>query len=326
VPGTPSPVPTLTPHTVPHFKVGKIAKINGWNITMNAEMQQVGAYKDHRAGLYIGVEMKNTSSDGQYVSNSNWQLIDLNGQGYTYDNSCVEGPGSLQTSDAALVYSEDTFVSGLVYCPIPESVHQYQLLFRIQPSPQQWGPDAADAIWDITVTRAVNSHWPPLMMENAGQYLNIPHLQEGDLSNPYIEGKIVTMEKNIVGLNNNTYGFSGSFDVYLLNAICELEGCSDKNAGGPDKLIAKNPTEVGTIIWIDCTESPVGWYSSGGRAYQTTCIVTIIDKAKNLIVGKMSFGPIDPPKGITCADETCAGYGPVPYQDMAKDIVSLPRK
>jgi hypothetical protein len=173
--------------------------------------------------------------------------------------------------------------------------------------------------------------WPPMEAEDANLFLNIPTLQHGDLSHPYIKGKIVVMDKN--GPDPFWQG-SGSwvpnnFDVEVIDSICDLQGFNQydcpQQVGGAEKLLAAYFSEVGTIIWVDCKEEVVGSYGSG-NGYQTTCTVTVIDKAANRLVGEKTFPTTQPPNEIGCNSAPCSGCGSPPASDMAKYIFDLPRK
>ncbi len=144
------------------------------------------------------------------------------------------------------------------------------------------------------------------------EYLNIsPSQAQGvDLSHPTIKGKIVIIDKHnkrMDDLYNNHYG--------ELADILTIE-----NKG------------VGAIVWIDCKEQVVGTYTSGSKAYQTTCTLTIIDKSTNTIVGTQEFdGPNDAPQTQTCypsiGSSGCSDWhGGRPDDDIIKYLLSLPRQ
>ena len=147
--------------------------------------------------------------------------------------------------------------------------------------------------------------------EDEDQFLNIPNLQQRDLSHPYITGKIVVMDKGDSDLpppENGSYWSANGFDELVLDKLCDLEGvfyhCSEQ-VDGDEKLLAASPSEVGTIIWIECIEEDIGTYAYQGDGYQTTCTVTVIDKAASRIVGEKTFPTTQPPNEIGCGAPPC---------------------
>lgn len=63
----------------------------------------------------------------------------------------------------------------------------------------------------------------------------------------------------------------------------------------PETLKARNPDEVGTIVWLSWSEVAVGTYTDGAVGYVQTCRVTLIDKASGAMVWRQTFLGSDPP-------------------------------
>jgi hypothetical protein len=142
-------------------------------------------------------------------------------------------------------------------------------------------------------------------------------------------------------INSNTSGFrdlslyisispasnsdSASYVVGKIIVINRQERTIDALNDDPrlSDLRAQSPREVGTIIWIDCSEAVVGTYMSGSHGYQWNCNVTVIDKAKNVIITTQSFsGPLPPEVKECCSD----WHGDRPDTEMVNFIESLPRR
>jgi hypothetical protein len=185
---------------------------------------------------------------------------------------------------------------------------------RPNPSPVPSWPTGRGARWahpDACNRQSISD-------ADARPYLDLPGLRTGDLSAPYVKGKIVVVKRSAeAGPSCAGYGEIHSFCDSTNNPYPKLSVC---------RLVAERPEEVGTVVWLDCSAGDsVGSYQSGGRAYPTTCVVTIIDKAANRIVGEKTFGPVDPPRVIACNVKMCDGYGD-PSEDIYKYLLSLPRE
>jgi hypothetical protein len=117
--------------------------------------------------------------------------------------------------------------------------------------------------------------------------------------NSYIRGKVITVD---IGKNK--------IDQIYFNL--------------PKDMVAKNPEEVGTIVWLKWEDVRVGTYSpSGDAAYEITCEVTIIDKTEAIIVDKKSFTGTSPPPTML---REGPGYGSKPTDEVVNYLKSLPRR
>jgi len=117
--------------------------------------------------------------------------------------------------------------------------------------------------------------------------------------NSYIRGKVITVD---IGENKIDRIY---FDL-------------------PGDMAAKNPEEVGTIIWLKWEDVRVGTYiPGGGTAYERTCEVTIIDKLEAIIVDKKSFTGTEPPPTMLREGD---GYGSKPTDEIVDYLESLPRQ
>ncbi|MGD0219862.1 MAG: hypothetical protein ABSC73_05300 [Acidimicrobiales bacterium] len=146
------------------------------------------------------------------------------------------------------------------------------------------------------------------------------------LDHPYLEGKVVIVDK---GAPEAGF-YTGDFDQSLVR---------DLRSDGYGRILARvayehesliQPNEVGTIIWIFCQNFDAGWsYTNGLEAYDTTCTGTVIDKAKNLVVGVTTSRTV-PANRIMCpAVGTCEQVrrdGGVDYEYFARWIEHMPRK
>ena len=47
----------------------------------------------------------------------------------------------------------------------------------------------------------------------------------------------------------------------------------------PDNIKANNPSDVGAVAFIACSEKLVGKYTSGSLGYKTDCTVSVIDRS-----------------------------------------------
>ncbi len=109
---------------------------------------------------------------------------------------------------------------------------------------------------------------------------------------PYLKGKVVLVDRNKRELDG------------LHRAI-------------PEGMRAENVGEVGTVIWLEWDNKWV----RGGRA--PTCKVTVIDRARNVVVGEMTFEG-DPPPMPNAIDRFPTEVRPNAF--IVDWIKSLPRK
>ena len=132
------------------------------------------------------------------------------------------------------------------------------------------------------------------------EYTVISGLNPGFQSeNPYIRGKVITVD---IGENKLDQIY---FDL-------------------PGDMTAKNPEEVGTIIWLKWEDVRVGTYSpSGEAAYRITCEVTLIDKPEAILIDKKSFTGSEPPPTMLREGD---GYGSKPTDEIVDYLESLPRQ
>jgi hypothetical protein len=91
----------------------------------------------------------------------------------------------------------------------------------------------------------------------------------------------------------------------------------------PNYLRASNSDEVGTIIWLECSEDVTATYISGAKGYQTSCFVTVIDKATASIIGERIFASAPPP---SIKDGPFDYHGEKPTEEIFEFIKSLPTK
>jgi len=132
--------------------------------------------------------------------------------------------------------------------------------------------------------------------------------RSGDLSHPYVRGKVVVVWRPS-GPPTVPGSLSGLIDEYLLDPASQLT--------------PKTADQIGTVVWLDCRAAATGEsYSNGKAAYAADCEVTVIDKTTNTIVGKKSFRR-GPPLSISSESE---GVASAPTEEFAKYLEGLPTK
>ncbi len=149
--------------------------------------------------------------------------------------------------------------------------------------------------------------------EEASKYLDISPAASGDLSHPYVKGKVVV----VVTDNHSHFPM-----VRKVRQPRTIDDSWDFWYPAPE-LHPKHPNEVGTIVWEDCTPTPVASYTNGRTGYGIDCIVTVIDKGANLIVGQKTF-TVGPPSAIPLGDPY--GIDAAPTQEIGDYIAALPRQ
>lgn len=154
-----------------------------------------------------------------------------------------------------------------------------------------------------------------------------------DLSHPYTTGKIVVLSKGEDDeghtLNEPLFNSSVRFDVEqlgkgsLMADVVYMKGGSKQ----ANSEAVTNPNEVGTVVWVSCTQVFEGSYNNGEESYSTDCAVTMIDTTKNLIVGEHTSS-LDPPQYVRCPMGQKCGpyYGGFDDEGFSKYLVALPRK
>lgn len=121
--------------------------------------------------------------------------------------------------------------------------------------------------------------WSNQFTEHLNQYVSLAETGTYE-RDPYIKGKVIVLE---IKKNENV-------SIMLSN----LNGELDRN-GVP---VARNPSEVGTIVLIKYFDNYVGYYQNGGgKAIRVDCCLTIIDKHNKKYSRKILRG-VEPPKKI----------------------------
>ncbi len=121
---------------------------------------------------------------------------------------------------------------------------------------------------------------------------------------------------------------TSSFTPYITGKIVVLDTVNEKIAdananSGLNAIRANDPNEVGTVICLYFRDQTVGSYDNGTKAIQQECDIIVIDKAKNLTVGKTTIdGPAPPQSAIRSSTDTSGGN--VNEDDIANYILSLP--
>ncbi|MFZ0060207.1 MAG: hypothetical protein WAL35_09235 [Acidimicrobiales bacterium] len=159
----------------------------------------------------------------------------------------------------------------------------------------------------------------------ASAYVDMSPTRSKDLDHPYIAGKIVIVDMG--GTENDFY--PGNFDESVVRDIYSDGDGAIVAELSRNYLYLMHPKEVGTVIWINCRNYDAGWsYTDGLEAFNTICTATVIDKAKNLIVGENSSYTV-PANRIMCpAVGGCPGnmsHGGLDGKYFARWIEHLPR-
>jgi photosystem II stability/assembly factor-like uncharacterized protein len=146
----------------------------------------------------------------------------------------------------------------------------------------------------------------PSPYDPVSTYLDITPSRSGDLSHPYVKGKVVAVSKE----NHTQYP-----DTIPPRTI-------DRSLALYPELVPKHPQDVGTIVWEDCAAETAGQYTNGAQAYDVNCVVSVIDKAANLIVGQKSFTAAAP---VAVPSEASYGMSEAPTREIAAYVANLPR-
>ena len=126
------------------------------------------------------------------------------------------------------------------------------------------------------------------------EYTFFPALKDSS-SSTTIRGKVITIDKTKTEIDDTF------FDL-------------------PTELKATKPEEVGTVVWVSCSEYVAGTYVSGSKAYVQTCEVTVIDKSSASIIGKRSLTGSQPPQTKTYSGDW---HGSKPKSEIVDYIKSL---
>jgi hypothetical protein len=161
----------------------------------------------------------------------------------------------------------------------------------------------------------------------ADTYVYMFPARSHDLDHPYLKGKVVIVDKGA-----SERGFHpGDFDESVVREI-RSDGYGKMLAGvSNDDMTLIHPNEVGTVVWVFCKKNvDAGWsYTDGLEAYETTCIGTVIDKAKDLVVGVKTFHS-EPPNRIMCPAvgicEKSKSVAGLDAEAFARWIEQMPRK
>jgi hypothetical protein len=131
------------------------------------------------------------------------------------------------------------------------------------------------------------------------EYTRTPDPLEGDADAGYIKGKVIPIDRG-----------KDEIDAQFWTHL-------------PTTLKPEKPEEVGTIVWLEWDKEEAGEYEGGGTAYIQTCDVTVIDKARNIIVGQAHFEGEEKKEIAKRAKE---GTGEKPYSKIVSYLNKLPRK
>lgn len=90
----------------------------------------------------------------------------------------------------------------------------------------------------------------------------------------------------------------------------------------PETLRAKEPEEVGTVVWVEWGQIQEGSYTDGSAAYIQTCVVTVIDREKWEVLGRNTFQGASPPSFKKGGGSRT---GSKPTKEIVQYLSSLPR-
>lgn len=121
---------------------------------------------------------------------------------------------------------------------------------------------------------------------------------------PYIRGKIVTVDERTREID----------DLFL---------------SLPEELQAGTPDQVGTVVWLNCTDRKVGYYGNHEKdnlspAIQSSCGVTVVDLTLPATTDRRSFSGSPPPS--TTTHSTGGESGGSPTDRIIEYLKGLPRK
>jgi hypothetical protein len=87
----------------------------------------------------------------------------------------------------------------------------------------------------------------------------------------------------------------------------------------PEELQPNTPDEVGTVAWLEWEKKQVAWYKTDhgkgaalAPAYVLICHLTVIDRARNLVVARRDFEGGQPPDSIGGLTGEGVGSSPAP--------------
>ncbi len=132
---------------------------------------------------------------------------------------------------------------------------------------------------------------------------------------PYIHGKLVLVA---VASNDNTGALTSDrhrSTPYIDHLTLRL----------PDRLQAKDPSEVGTVVWLRWGQKYIGNYGKTARGYKEMCAISIIDVETRQVVGTREFEGGDPPRSVS---EHTRGsvFGSDADSEILAYLGSLPQK
>jgi hypothetical protein len=133
---------------------------------------------------------------------------------------------------------------------------------------------------------------------------------------PYLAGKIVVLDVGEYRVIN--YGKEADWDLGKLdksNVSLPIYNIL------PENLKATNPEEVGTVVLIKWDRAYYGSYIGAGNAYKINCIVSVVDKKRNLLIDQKNFEGGNPPYSIKGKGD---GYGNAPSEEILNYLTSLP--
>ena len=136
-----------------------------------------------------------------------------------------------------------------------------------------------------------------------------------DESGAYLKGKVVV-------LNRLRYDMLNSQDWRQV----EPGKVADLHFALPDALEAASPEEVQTIVWLGCDPETTGRYRSGTRAIKFDCDITVVDRARDVVIGTRHVEGGDPPKTISCNSCPEQVAGQLPFDDVLTYLEGLPRR
>jgi len=90
----------------------------------------------------------------------------------------------------------------------------------------------------------------------------------------------------------------------------------------PEEIRARQPEEVGTVVWLDWGRETQGGYTDGTAAYVQTCTVTVIHREKWEVLGTTVFRGSDPPSFKKGGGSRS---GSKPTDEVVRFLAALPR-
>jgi hypothetical protein len=110
----------------------------------------------------------------------------------------------------------------------------------------------------------------------------------------YVRGKAILLDR--VAGGDKRLSFDSAPSGFTSNYTIVDSDISVLQQELPNKLAAKQPEDVGTVVWLIWDKKTIHYYTGDARAYQVLCTVEIYDNQKRKHVQSKVFEGEVPPK------------------------------